>query len=1629
MKKRSISIALCFALVLSLLLVPPSFAEAAADSAAEAAVLVADAETSSDDLLSAWATGSYSYIKLQSDDVWTMNGENVVIDLAGFNLTVSGTGNISAFDTANDTYDKSACGVILNNGSVTFTEVVIAPGGNRYITVLDSNKATAHRLDITIGIVSLRTSAAGIYYKAQYDCDSVLAEKVQSYGMIVSLNNVPGADFKNDGADINKYTVAKEPFESGRIITSGSVFGIMKETRPADKNDENARMPIYANAYVDFGSGPIVADVNNVGKTVSAEGFTGVGLSLYDVLQKIDRAYDSYNTATRSLLDAFRLQWKDQGMDWPFQNIGKTADAMAAVDNSNLVFDEGTTNAMCPVCQEKVTWTALTVEETHQNLKGHYYVPEDLTFANSGDAFFYNGTKDTTLCVHLNGHNLTATKTRVVHGSNGRTNIMGNGIVTGHQGSANYAAAVQVNNTIATQSVHLYGGTYQKTANSSANAAAVGISSAGGHLSIYEGATIENSGNTAIIVKANTYYKLDVSLGLYGCTVNGNVILPDVTENATNDVAVEIVDGSINGNVDVFENNQVCLSGAPVISSVTLNENVLNTQMLTEGASIGIATDGIFTAESASVKNYVDYFHSAQGISKITVRDNALHCGPDYTANLVFKEGTTDAMCPVCKREVTWTPVDGSERLDNSETKLTQHYYLTKDVTYTGENGELSFLSPGHGTHTVCFHLNGHNFTGTNTRFVYGGTSTTNVMGTGVVTGSRVDTNGYGSTVQINVVNITGTVNLYSGTWKQAEGGKYPNDYVISISNNGGTVNVYEDATVEANSNGKAIYVGTSSGRHSISNITGTVKGDVYVAAAKQPDTYIGKITVDGGTIIGTLDVNGVNTVTVAHDAKIDVLDMEETSKVTLDAMTKGASVTVLNKGVFTEPHTSAAAWADYFHPANSNDVIKVVDNALCYKVDYTAKLYPDAEGKDYCPVCEEDVVWTALTDNTAAQNLNGHYYLTDDIVYENTGDGYIWNGTKNTTLCLHLNGNNLTATKTYAIFGGSGYLNVLGRGVVSGYDKDVAGGMTVRLNNTVENNGISLYSGTYRGYNTTTEKSLISLDTNGGTVKIYEDAVVDAGEDGIAISCEPAKLRNKELGIYGATIIGDIKFSGVAEGVSKTASLELADASITGEVSVTGEKNTVTISGGTQIRKLTLAAGVLVNFENVKDSMDIAVSATGCFTYPMEQADQWLQYITCADEGVWIVVRDKTFYQEPKPEIPAASETDRAALLATYAGKTLRYGEMHNHTNTGPFRDDGTGYTPSTGADGSFSLEEWIAEMDRLKLDFAFIVDHGMSIHMYFDKFLPDYFIGGTEPGTNITDSKASPKSPHYNMLFAYPEQLESIFFKWEAKFKPMKWNKENYPTATEPSEEGYRVVYPSFTTAEFTQLAKDVYDAGGLLVQVHPKHEGYLTSDDPLDYYFGDYTGFEIITGNGKAQNMMHTYNNKAYETWVDLLELGKKVWATAGSDSHKLPDISALTAMYTTNDHKDDYMAAVRAGNMAPGWVGIRMNVNGTAMGGETDFTGNRLQFSVGDIYNTGVQDKATVPTPAPYVEGHVYCAQLYDDGGLLMESVIDPTEMNYFAIDCDATAKFYRVVVWDLTAGTRIGVSNPIWNTAE
>lgn len=64
-----------------------------------------------------------AYITLSEDTTLALNGESLTIDLAGYDLTVTGQGNLAVFDTANDTYDAAACGSVTCSGDIRVADM------------------------------------------------------------------------------------------------------------------------------------------------------------------------------------------------------------------------------------------------------------------------------------------------------------------------------------------------------------------------------------------------------------------------------------------------------------------------------------------------------------------------------------------------------------------------------------------------------------------------------------------------------------------------------------------------------------------------------------------------------------------------------------------------------------------------------------------------------------------------------------------------------------------------------------------------------------------------------------------------------------------------------------------------------------------------------------------------------------------------------------------------------------------------------------------------------------------------------------------------------------------------------------------------------------------------------------------------------------------------------------------------------------------------------------------------------------------------------------------------------------------------------------------------------------------
>ena len=386
----------------------------------------------------------------------------------------------------------------------------------------------------------------------------------------------------------------------------------------------------------------------------------------------------------------------------------------------------------------------------------------------------------------------------------------------------------------------------------------------------------------------------------------------------------------------------------------------------------------------------------------------------------------------------------------------------------------------------------------------------------------------------------------------------------------------------------------------------------------------------------------------------------------------------------------------------------------------------------------------------------------------------------------------------------------------------------------------------------------------------------------------------------------------------------------------------------------------------------------------------------------------------ETTPADPyAASQADVAALDKAYEGRTAYHGEFHDHAKTG-----GT-------SDGHQNLTIWKSVMDGLEMDFATIVDHKQALHMELDEWDDSVFIGGSEPMAMPTGLIAATYNKmHFNMVFTDANGLINTVKEYDAACLPGRgFNAKDYPadytgTDAEKLAGGWHFTYLYGDSApskeQMAQLIDIIKKNGGMFVNVHPLADGYVDSPNPLDHWYADWTGFEVFYGyRGPAPEQPTTQRN--YAMWKNLLAVGKKVWCTAGSDKHNMPNTDALSTVYSTAKDAKEHFEHFKVGDFVCGPVGIRMIIGDTHMGSETDFTGKRVIFSVGDFHKSAIN-----PT-------HKYRVELHSDTKVVFkQELTDPTQIACFAIDADETAAFYRVEIIDATTGLLHALGNPIWN---
>lgn len=351
------------------------------------------------------------------------------------------------------------------------------------------------------------------------------------------------------------------------------------------------------------------------------------------------------------------------------------------------------------------------------------------------------------------------------------------------------------------------------------------------------------------------------------------------------------------------------------------------------------------------------------------------------------------------------------------------------------------------------------------------------------------------------------------------------------------------------------------------------------------------------------------------------------------------------------------------------------------------------------------------------------------------------------------------------------------------------------------------------------------------------------------------------------------------------------------------------------------------------------------------------------------------------------ATQKEISQLEKLYEGRVAFHGELHDHANTG-----GT-------SDGRKDLTHWRGALDALKMDFASILDHKQVRHMYLPEWEDGVFLCGTEPEATITDSQATVKETHYNMHFENPRLLEELL----AEFPEYEFT---------GGSEGH-FVYPGFTRERFGQLIDAVKAKGGLFVIPHPKQ--WMKSEYPLDYWYRDWTGLEVIYKDYRDIRPGKDYTAQNYKLWTTLLAMGKRVWACAGGDWHDVCCDKALTTVYAEEHTNASMIKPLRVGDFTCGGVGIRMCVGNTVCGAACDLDNRSLVVCVSDFH------------PSLYIKGHTYRVDILNDHGVVANKTVSYEEAAnpvYMAIDT-RRSDFYRVEVFDVTSGYRIAIGNPIW----
>ena len=244
----------------------------------------------------------YVYI---TEDVQLKDGAEVAI-WAGADITVSGNGVVAGVDRKNDNYAANGATITVAD-QVTVAKEVTA-GGRRYIALsdatVDANKYTFHRVETKLTNVTVNVANAGIYYKAEYQFDEIVKDRIASYGVNVNLEGST-KEGQTSSSDMSIYDAESHTLTA----KSHGVYGIFKDTNLASTNKENGQIKLCGNPY-------LAIDTTGNMESSDCPEFTAAEstkMSLADAMEMANEKWEAINEEGKPMLKEFFAKWLEAG--------------------------------------------------------------------------------------------------------------------------------------------------------------------------------------------------------------------------------------------------------------------------------------------------------------------------------------------------------------------------------------------------------------------------------------------------------------------------------------------------------------------------------------------------------------------------------------------------------------------------------------------------------------------------------------------------------------------------------------------------------------------------------------------------------------------------------------------------------------------------------------------------------------------------------------------------------------------------------------------------------------------------------------------------------------------------------------------------------------------------------------------------------------------------------------------------------------------------------------------------------------------------------------------------------------------------------------------------------------------